>query len=157
MSKRKRFWQTFHQIHDRLFISGLISENNLDEAAELGITAIVNLTRVENYDPRPRIAYLHAGFKDQIHIPSEILSKIFTFIDEQMKEGKVLVHCGSGVSRSGGIVVGRLLIEHPEWTWDEAMQFARRSRDIMPDSKIKQSILDYLEKNQGRLRKLNQN
>ncbi len=149
MSERKKFFKTFYKIHDKLFIAGLISEQNMDEAADFGITAIVNLMPLELYDPRPRFAFLHAGFKDQIYIPHEILGKIFAFIDEHMKEGKVLVHCAAGVSRSGGIIVGQLLIEHPEWNWNDALDFANTRRYIMPAQKIKQSILDYLESKEG--------
>ncbi|MFX1257726.1 MAG: dual specificity protein phosphatase family protein [Promethearchaeota archaeon] len=152
MKNSKKFFKTFYKIHDSLFISGFISERNLDEAVELGITAIVNLMEFQGYDPRPKIAFLHAGYKDQIYVPREILSEIFTFIEDQMKNGKVLVHCGQGVSRSGGIIIGRLLIEHPEWTWDDALEFANKSRYIMPAQKIKKSILDYLESIEGQRR-----
>ena len=68
-----------------------------------------------------------------------------TFINDKIKRGKVLIHCNSGISRSGGIIVAQLLIENPNWTWDEARKYVRRFTKISPHLKIKESILDYLE------------
>ena len=72
--------------------------------------------------------------------------------ENQIKNGKVFVHCAAGISRSGGIVVGRTLIEHPEWSWSEAMEYISEYRQIWPAVEIKASILDYLEEKYGKYR-----
>ncbi|MFW9992772.1 MAG: dual specificity protein phosphatase family protein [Candidatus Odinarchaeota archaeon] len=141
------------KVHDRLFIGPWknysVDSEELEELVALGITAIVNLMKQKFYDPRPRLAYLHKGLRDGAYIPRELLHEILTFIDKHVQTGKVLVHCASGTSRSGGIVTARVLTEHPDWGWDEALAFVRQSRDIMPARKIQDSILDYLESVEG--------
>jgi len=87
----------------------------------MGITAVVNLIPFKLYDPIPEIIFWNKGFKDGIYIPHEILEDIFSFIDEIIKNGKILVHCAAGVSRSGGIIVGSLLIENPDFVCENLL------------------------------------
>jgi len=144
--RQTREHKTFYQIHERLYLSSFILQPQIMDAYKMGITAVVNLVPFKLYDPIPEIKFWNKGFKDGIYIPQEILEEIFAFIDENIKYGKVLVHCAAGVSRSGGIVVGRLLIENPNWIWEDALNYIRKIRYIMPAPNIKKSILDFLEK-----------
>ena len=68
-------------------------------------------------------------------------------MDLHIKErnGKVLVHCAMGISRSGGIVAAWLLKENSTWTWSDTIKFIWKSRKILPAVEIRESILDYLE------------
>ena len=80
------------------------------------------------------------------------MDEIFEFIDYHIKNGKVLVHCARGVSRSGGIIVAWLLKEHDDWTWDKAVDYVSKSRLIYPAVEIKESILEYFESIENRRR-----
>jgi protein-tyrosine phosphatase len=95
---------------------------------------------------------LHKSLKDENYIQRKDLKEILDFINKHIKNGKVLVHCHSGISRSGGIVVARLLQEHPKWTWEQAKNYVRKITSISPHPLIKESILDYLESKEGQRR-----
>ena len=137
--------EKIYKIQDNLCIGSYRAAKKLKKLRKEGIKAIVNLMEKRKYDPRPEFAYLYKPLKDRTYIPSEDLHEIMTFINDKIKRGKVLIHCNSGISRSGGIIVAQLLIENPNWTWDEARKYVRRFTKISPHLKIKESILDYLE------------
>jgi protein-tyrosine phosphatase len=67
-------------------------------------------------------------------------------------DGKVLVHCAMGISRSGGIIVAWILKENPTWGWNDAMDYINKSRLIFPAVEIKESVLDYFESIEGKRR-----
>ena len=143
-----------YKVHRNLFIGAYWPRLNFEKFKKIGITAIVNLMEDNHYDPRPLgFAYLHRGFPDELYIPDGYLKDIIEFIDEHIKNGKVLVHCAMGISRSGGIVVAWLLKENPTWNWNDALEYVNKSRLIYPAIEIRESILEYLELIEGRRRK----
>ena len=101
--------------------------------------------------PARRFKYLFKGFPDETYPPHEYLAEILEFIEKNIKEEdrKVLVHCAMGISRSGGICVAWLLKENKDWSWSEGMEYVRRTREIYPAVKIRESILDYFESREG--------
>ncbi|MFX1295269.1 MAG: dual specificity protein phosphatase family protein [Promethearchaeota archaeon] len=141
------------KIHDHLFISNYWNTQDIQPVLkENGIVAIVNLMHDENYTPPKGIMYLWKGIADHKYIPLETIEEILTFIANNMKKGAVLVHCASGKSRSGGIIVARLLVENPNWNWEVAINFVRKKRFIIPAMSIRDSILDYFEQKEGNRR-----
>ena len=132
------------QITDKLFISDYITEELFAELEHLGITAIVNLSLKDDYYPPSKIRFLHVGFPDGAYIPHNKLKEIYEFIRKEKKRGKVLVHCLAGVSRSAGVLIGQLMIDNPNWSWNEAFNFVRDKKWIMPAHRIKESILDFI-------------
>ena len=142
-----------YKVHKNLFIGAYWPRLNFKKFKNIGITAIVNLMEENHYDPRPLgFAYIHRGFPDEWYIPEGYLKDIIEFIDEHIKNGKVLVHCAMGISRSGGIVVAWLLKENPKWSWNDALEYVNESRLIYPAIEIRESILEYLESIEGRRR-----
>lgn len=143
------------EVHKNLFIGGYWPSLDFQKLKEIGITAIVNLMDENVYDPRSYgFDYLYRGFVDDWFVPHDYLEDIFEFVDDHLKRknGKVLIHCARGVSRSGGIIVAWLLKEHNNWTWDEAVEYVSKSRLIYPAVEIKQSILEYFESIEKRRR-----
>ena len=133
-------------VHENLYIGAYWPKLNFKKFKKIGITAIVNLMEDNLYDPRPLgFVYLHRGFPDEWYIPDGYLKDIVEFIDEHIKNGKVLVHCAMGISRSGGVVVALLLKENPSWSWNDALEYVNESRLIYPAIEIRESVLDYLE------------
>jgi protein-tyrosine phosphatase len=91
-------------------------------------------------------SYLHKGFPDDTYPPHEYLDEILNFIDHHLNyNGKVLVHCSMGISRSGGIIVAWLLKKNLSWSWRDAFSYVNKSKFIAPAKEIRESILDYLE------------
>ena len=142
-----------YKVHKNLYIGAYWPRLNFKKFKKIGITAIVNLMEENHYDPKPLgFAYIHRGFPDEWYIPEGYLKGIIEFIDEHIKNGKVLVHCAMGISRSGGIVVAWLLKENSKWSWNDALEYVNESRLIYPAIEIRESILEYLESIEGRRR-----
>lgn len=142
-----------YKITPRLYISSYRAAKKDKRLKNVGITAVVNLMEKEKgHINKSTYEYLHKSLKDETYIQRNDLKEILDFIDEHIKNGKVLVHCHSGISRSGGIIVARLLQEHPEWSWEQAKNYVRKITSISPHPLIKESILDYLESKEGERR-----
>ncbi|MFO7795532.1 MAG: dual specificity protein phosphatase family protein [Promethearchaeati archaeon] len=142
-----------YKVHKNLYIGAYWPRLNFEKFKKIGITAIVNLMEDNLYNPVPLgFDYLFRGFPDDWYPPHKYLKDILEFIDEHIEKGKVLVHCAMGISRSGGIIMAWLLKEHPNWTWDDALDYVYKSRLIYPAIEIKESILDYFEEIEGKRR-----
>ena len=142
-----------YQVHDNLYIGAYWPRLNFERFKEIGITAIVNLMEDNLYDPTPDgFKYLFKGFPDDWYPPHDYLREILEFIDMHITEGKILVHCAMGVSRSGGIIVAWLMRKYPQWTWTDAINYVNKSRLIFPAIEIKESVLDYFESLEGKRR-----
>ncbi|MGV9171430.1 MAG: dual specificity protein phosphatase family protein [Promethearchaeia archaeon] len=138
-----------YKIQNNLYIGAYWPRLNFDKIKRAEITAIINLMDENLYKPPESYAYLYKGFPDETYVPHDFLRDIFAFMDKHLidNKGKVLVHCAMGISRSGGIIVGWLLKEHPDWNWEDAMDYVSKKRQIYPALEIKNSILDYIKTN----------
>ena len=144
-----------YKVNENIYIGAYWPRLNFNKLEREGITAIVNLMDEKLYVPPLRkYAYLYKGFPDNTYPPHEFLKEILNFMDLHIKEknGKVLVHCAMGISRSGGLVVAWFLKENPTWSWSDSMKFVWRSRQVLPAVEIRESILDYLESIENRRR-----
>ena len=139
----------FYKINDHIYLGAYWPRLNFEMMKKEGITAIVNLMEEKLYTPPKRFKCLYKGFPDDWYPPHSYLEEILNFIDEQVKNGKVLIHCAMGVSRSGGIIVAWLLRQNPKWSWNDAMEYVRKSRLIFPAVEIRESVLDYFEALEG--------
>ena len=139
-----------YRVQDNLYIGAYWPRLNFEKFKEIGITAIVNLMEENLYDPNPHgFDYLYKGFPDDWYPPHSYLQEILEFIDKHIENGKVLVHCAMGISRSGGIIVAWLMKKNPSWSWNKALNYVWKSRLIYPAIEIKESILDYFESIEG--------
>ena len=142
-----------YKVHENLYIGAYWPRLNFENFKKIGITAIVNLMEDNFYDPTALgFNYLYKGFPDEWYPPHSYLKETFSFIDQHIKTGKVLVHCAMGISRSGGIIIAWLLQENPNWSWNKALEYVNKSRLVFPAVEIKESILDYFESLEGRRR-----
>lgn len=139
----KPFYLT--HIKENLALSNKIwPERDLPTLRENHIGAIVNLVENHTYSIPADIAYLHCPFPDQTYISYEALDTIYTFIDQYSAQTRVLVHCSAGVSRSAGIVIGQLLRENPEWSWEKAHEVVYTKRSVWVSVETRESIQAYL-------------
>ena len=88
------------QIWERLFLGSLYDAERLGKANPLGITAILSLSATGLCNTRPEITYIHLHVEDAQPIPVRQFDAIMRAIAENTRRGKVLVHCGSGISRA---------------------------------------------------------
>ena len=142
-----------YQVHKNLYIGAYWPRLNFKKFKKIGIKAIVNLMEDDLYDPTPDgFHYFYRGFPDDWYPPHHYIQEILDFIDIHINDGKVLVHCAMGISRSGGIIVAWLMRKYPAWSWTEALNYVNKSRLIYPAIEIKESILDYFENLEGKRR-----
>ncbi|KAI9193692.1 protein-tyrosine phosphatase-like protein [Polychytrium aggregatum] len=107
-------WLSIDLIDDRLAISGLQGARNWELIRDLGIVYIIDLTDTHYYTAFPKfIKYHQIPMKDN---SSEVMLKklphVIEIIDKavEAKDGKVLVHCVAGVSRSTTVCVAWLMM-----------------------------------------------
>jgi protein-tyrosine phosphatase len=144
--------EKIYKITDNLYIGSYRAAKKLKKLKKEGITAIVSIMEKEKRKPSPEFNYLFKAINDRTYINHEDLQEILSFIEKNGAKGKVLVHCASGISRSGGIIVARLLLENPNWNWEKARKFVRNITTISPHPNIRKSILDFLESKEGKRR-----
>ena len=111
------------------------------------ITHIVNMTtNFENQFPKK---YKYHRIKEEDLEDVNLMNyfeNTFKFIDQGREDGKVLVHCNSGMSRSGTIVVAYVM-RSEGMRHDEAMEFAqsKRNNPIYPNEGFLEQLRQYEE------------
>jgi dual specificity phosphatase 10 len=67
----------------------------------------------------------------------------FDFIDDASQNGKVLVHCVAGVSRSASVVIAYLM-NHQKMTLSDAFSFVQERRNkIFPNESFRKQLRQY--------------
>lgn len=119
-------------IRDFLYISDLPSACNYEAMRDLGITHIICI--IQGVDPIfPECFVYH-----NIHIDDKPKANIIDYFDEccdfidnaRRENGKVLVHCMCGVSRSATIVCSYLM-KHNKMTTHEALLYLKCQRSCV--------------------------
>ncbi|TGM61261.1 dual specificity protein phosphatase family protein [Leptospira vanthielii] len=119
------------EVIEGLFISGLQASLNKNELRKIGITHILSLGSFLD-DPH-KGEFNHKSFRildNKSELLSGILPECIEFIQEGRKNGKVLVHCLSGVSRSAAIVTA-YLTKVNGMSVDDSMQFLKTKRKVV--------------------------
>lgn len=96
-----------------------------------GITHIINLSHIENIFPT-KFTYYRIKIDD---IPNSNIKQYFPstfkFIDDALnKNGKVLVHCTAGISRSATIIIAYLMTKL-KIPLNQAIDYTRTQRSII--------------------------
>ena len=118
-----------YKIEENLYIGAYWPRLNFEKFKEIGITAIVNLMEEKFYDPSNLgFEYLFRGFPDDWYPPHDYIEEILEFIENHTNNGKVLVHCAMGISRSGGLIVAWMMKKNPTWSWTDALKAVRKKR-----------------------------
>lgn len=124
------------KVLDHLYISGYAFASNLTNLQECGITHIVNVA-YEYPDQFPdRFTYLHIPAKDVLYerLRPEF-DKIASFVSEAKgSDGKVLIHCQLGVSRSATAVLACLMINEQMNLWDAFRLLKSAKDDVEPNT-----------------------
>lgn len=119
-------------IKDFLFISGYKTASTLSDLQNLKITNIINCSGdlCENLE-FSGIHYLTLNIRDNVSENIEcIFYKCINYIDEaKEKNGRILIHCYKGVSRSVSVLISYLIYLY-KWTYDKAFDFVQSKRPI---------------------------
>ena len=131
-----------NQIEEDLYLGGLEAAEDKALLQERGITHILSLLndfrRVEKLEgfEYMQIALPDTPDEDILrHIPQAL-----SFISRSLKQGKILVHCASGMSRSASIVIAYIMIKNG-YQFDTAKAFVKSKRScILPNPGFQQQI-----------------
>ena len=88
------------QIWTRLYLGSLQDAERLARANPLGIGTVVSLSATLPCNTRPEITYVHLHVEDAQAIPVNQFDAVIGAIAENIRRGKALIHCGSGISRA---------------------------------------------------------
>uniref|UniRef100_A0A3Q2QEL5 Dual specificity protein phosphatase n=1 Tax=Fundulus heteroclitus TaxID=8078 RepID=A0A3Q2QEL5_FUNHE len=130
------------QVWPKLYVGDESVARDKARLSSLGVTHVLNAAAGQcriNTGPRfyTDTEVVYHGVEAPDHPEFDLrpfFSSAARFIDSGLKEnGKVLVHCAMGVSRSGALVLAYLMI-HQGLTLVEAITAVRLCRDIGPNS-----------------------
>ncbi|KAI6658008.1 hypothetical protein LOD99_15723 [Oopsacas minuta] len=125
-----RITNPISRITETLYISGREDATNLRVLQANGITHIINMTTdIPNNFSENKIHYLSLPAMDS-HRQSlkEFFKLAFAFIDAaKTKQGRVLIHCHAGVSRSSTMVIAYLMWSR-QWRFEGTIQFVKLQR-----------------------------
>jgi atypical dual specificity phosphatase len=138
------YWNTSwngSQITENIWISDIASAYNYDKLKDIGITHV--LTIVLGISPvfPDHFQYMNIPAQD---IPDQDLQQYFldatNFIDNAIKNnGKVLVHCSYGVSRSASMVIAYLM--RTGHSYDDVLAFVQSKRSVvLPNPGFEQQL-----------------
>uniref|UniRef100_A0A5S6QDX0 Protein-tyrosine-phosphatase n=1 Tax=Trichuris muris TaxID=70415 RepID=A0A5S6QDX0_TRIMR len=140
-----------NQIKPYLYLSSEYAAANLELLLQRGITHIVNAaTAVDNYFPN-LFTYKRIQISD---LPTENIKQYFgecnDFINEaRYANGKCLVHCNAGVSRSATIVMA-YLIKYECMSVEHALSYVQERRSIVsPNNGFLLQLFEYEAEVQG--------
>src|SRR5450759_4663412 len=88
------------QIWERLFLGSLLDAERLGRANPHDIGAVLSLSATGPCNTRPGINYIHLHVEDAKEIPVDQFTAVMDAISENIRRGKLLIHCGSGISRA---------------------------------------------------------
>ena len=88
------------KIWDRLFLGSLLDAERLGRGNPLGISVVISLSETAPCNTRREITYIHVPIDDAQPIPVDQFEGVISAIAANIRCGKVLIHCGSGVSRA---------------------------------------------------------
>lgn len=119
-------------LKDFLYISGYKTASTSTDLQNMKITNIINCSGdlCENLC-FSGINYLTLNIRDNVSENIECLFfKCINYINEaKEKNGRVLIHCYKGVSRSVSVLISYLIFLN-KWTYDEAFDFVQSKRSI---------------------------
>jgi protein-tyrosine phosphatase len=127
-------------LEEQLYLSGSVGAENLSQLLELGITHILNITdMIPNYhenqideNGKSLFTYMKIAIPDCGTIQlSSFIHDTINFINNAMNSnGKVLVHCFAGKSRSASIIIAYIM-QLKRISFNEAFKFVQDRREVI--------------------------
>lgn len=113
----------FYRVDDKLYRSEQLTEEDAGALEQQGIRSIVNLRFFDRNDNQPLfgrygIALINKPLLTWRIRPKQIAETLY-LIEQQQKNGPVLVHCYHGADRTG-LIIGMYRIIYQGWTVEAA-------------------------------------
>jgi protein-tyrosine phosphatase len=132
------------KIWERLYLGSLHDAQRLAKANPHGITTVVSLSEHPPINTLPEITYVHNPVEDEQPIPLAQFTTILEAISNNIRRGKVLLHCGSGISRAPAMAAAYLHIVGYKH-FDAALEeMAGLRRFISPTAILLASVREHL-------------
>lgn len=128
------------KIEENLFVASQDVANDEELIRKYKITSVLNVSGV----PSQKIASVEYLDVSVLDLPEEPLCShfpvCFKFIDDALKNGRVLVHCNAGISRSVSIVIAYLM--------------SRRQQSLREALRLVKSVRPRANPNEGFMKQL---
>jgi predicted protein tyrosine phosphatase len=119
----------------RLYLGSMFDAQRLAKANPHGLTHVVSLSENAPITTHSAITYVHLPVEDEIAIPPSRFNAIMDAISINIRRGRLLVHCGSGISR-GPIMTAAYLHVVGYKEFDAALQDIALLRGFISPSAI---------------------
>src|SRR5450759_825273 len=83
----------------RLYLGSMFDAQRLAKTNPHGLTHVVSLSENAPITTHSKVTYVHLPVEDELAIPPARFNAIMDAISNNIRRGRLLVHCGSGISR----------------------------------------------------------
>ena len=133
------------RIWERLYMGGLADAEELAVDNSEGITTVITLCNLVVQEKRWDINYLQFPFEDGLPVPVRKFDAIIDAIAENIRWGRVLLHCNQGVSRAPSMAAAWMHVVGFR-NIDAALNEIRRVYpDIHPSEIVVESVRRHLQ------------
>lgn len=141
------------KVTDHLFLSNAAAANDPSQVTQSNITCIINVSETKNKTPPPTaVEYIHLPISDS---PMSPLSDNFDNVADKIQfnaehNGRTLVHCNAGVSRSTALCMVYLM-KHQGVSLLEAHRWIKKCRPMArPNNGFWEQLIRYETELRGR-------
>lgn len=125
----QRQCRPWDKVTSAVWIGRVLRQNEAEEAAQLGVTAVLDLTaEFSETKPFRGLVYRNIPILDLTAPSLQQLREMATCIDEESRRGIVYVHCKIGYSRTAGAVAAYLLQTGKATGVSDAIEMLRQAR-----------------------------
>lgn len=131
------------KIWERLFVGNLRDANALAASDSHGIATVITVSPEEVQQKNAAVNYLRFPIADSRPITAEKFDAIMNAVAENIRWGKVLIHCIGGSSRSPILAAAWMHLVGYKQVEDALAEIARR-RPIEPSPTLLKSVMEHL-------------
>jgi protein-tyrosine phosphatase len=119
------------KITENIWLSGYKVAADLWNSNPAGITHVLNVSTNDPYLEAEGISYMHCPFHDGHEIPADKFAAAMAFLTFACEhQGKILIHCAAGISRSP-VILAAFLHYSKQMEFNAAIDFIISRRPIV--------------------------
>lgn len=123
------------RIWERLWVGGLTDAKRLAKGNPNHIDTVISLCEACVAPKRHGVNYIHIPIEDDRPVPVGQFDRIMDAIAENIRWGRLLLHCGVGLSRAPSLAAGWMAAIGYK-SLDDALAKIKRLRPIIDPSNI---------------------